>query len=145
VISLKVNDRPPMKPTKTPTWSPVTYEDEVNFMFCGTTYLDAVAKCSYETYCRTGKHTECPPSSFCWPGVTCNVKDMLPEITSRPTVDTAEPSKSPIPYDDPANFRFCGTNWTDASSSCTDGRRPRWCPSGSEKECLEGQNCFADT
>eukprot|EP00804_Cyclotella_cryptica_P013107 CCRYP_002378-RB/>CCRYP_002378-RB protein AED:0.04 eAED:0.04 QI:1304/1/1/1/1/0.9/10/693/1105 len=140
-----VLDQPPMKPTKTPTWSPVTYDDEVNNFFCGETYLDACAKCSYETYCRTGKHSECGPNSFCWPGVTCNVKDMEPEITPRPTIDSAEPTKSPLPYDDPTNFRFCGFNWTDASSSCTNGRMPRWCPSGSENECPQGQQCFADT
>jgi hypothetical protein len=34
-----------MKPTKSPTWSPVTYDDEVNTLFCGETFLDASEKC----------------------------------------------------------------------------------------------------
>lgn len=105
-------DLPPMKPTKTPTWSPVTYDDEANTLFCGETFLDASAKCSYETYCRSGEHTECEKGQFCWPGVPCNIKDMVAPTTPRPTMDTAEPSKSPITYDDPSTTRFCGANWT---------------------------------
>ena len=140
-----VMDLPPMKPTKTPTWSPVAYDDEVNTFFCGETFLGAAATCSYETYCRTGKHTECGPNQYCWPGVPCNIKDMIPETTPRPTMDTAEPSKSPLAYDDKSTTRFCGIDWSDASSSCKDGRRPIWCRTGSDTECPPGQICFGDT
>ena len=97
-----------MKPTKTPTWSPVTYDDEVNFFFCGETFVDAAAMCSYERYCRSGKHQDCGPNQYCWPGVPCNIKDMEPYTTSRPTMDTAEPSRSPLAADDPSATRFCG-------------------------------------
>jgi hypothetical protein len=134
-----------MKPTKSPTWSPVTYDDEVNTLFCGETFLDASEKCSQETYCRSGSHAECGPNQFCWPGTPCNIVDLIPETTSRPTLDTPEPSKSPLAYDDPSTTRFCGYNWTDASSSCTDGRRPTWCRTGSDTECPAGQICFGDT
>ena len=158
----------PMRPTKSPTWSPVTYDNEVNNFFCGETFLDASNKCSSSTYCRSGKHSECRNNQYCWPGVPCNIKDMIKEATHRPTVDTYEPTTSPITFDNPITTRFCGKsnvalclnlrfylylrsivpqgyNWTHASSSCNDGRRPRWCPSGSDTECLDGQICFGDT
>ena len=118
-------------------------------LFCGSTYLEAVDFCSVETYCRTGKHIECPGVGlFCWPGVTCNIQDMIEPTTRRPSVSpiiSPNPTKSPAFYDDPQNVRVCGSSWVDASSSCKDGKQARWCSNGSDDECDDGEQCWADT
>lgn len=130
-------------PTMKPTEAPVTYMDDINFRFCGKTYLDAVAQCSVGSYCKSGKHDECPGGEYCWNGVSCNIKDMVQPTTSRPTIyrpPTRRPSRAPLPLDDPRNYRFCGKTWLDADS-CSHG----WCPNGSDEECPVGFVCWADT
>jgi hypothetical protein len=139
-----MKDRLDGPPTMKPTESPITYMDDVNFRFCGKTYLDAVAQCSVDSYCKSGKHDECPGvGEYCWNGVSCNIQDMIQPTTSRPTIykpPTRRPSRAPLPLDDPRNHRFCGTTWVDADS-CTRG----WCPNGSDEECPVGLVCWADT
>ena len=63
-----------------------------------------MAQCSVDTYCRSGEHTECGTGWYCWPGVACNIQDMIEPTTSRPTMppmtdsptmDTPRPSRSP--------------------------------------------------
>lgn len=130
-------------PTMKPTEAPVTYLDDVNFRFCGKTYLDAVAQCSVDSYCNSGTHDECPGGEYCWAGVSCNIKDMIQPTTSRPTVyrpPTFRPSRAPLPLDDPRNHRFCGKTWVDADSCARD-----WCPNGTDDECPVGLICWADT
>lgn len=93
-----VLDREPTPPTVTPTLSPVMYNDTSNFFFCGATYLGAVDDCSAETHCRSGEHDECD-GAYCWPGVTCNVMDMITRApttrTASPMIDSERPTASP--------------------------------------------------
>jgi len=111
--------------------------------------MEAVDQCSLETHCRSGLHSECGGLGvYCWPGVTCHLEDFVvptPAETAAPTIDTPQPTKSPSDYVDPRYTRFCGTSWIDASASCRDGRRPRWCPRGTDEECRGEGVCWADT
>lgn len=140
----------PPVPTITPTYAPVMYNDTSNTNFCGATYLAAVADCSVETHCKSGEHTECE-GGYCWPGVSCNIVDMLTIMpttyTANPTIKSERPTLSPVVYDLPQNFRFCGTSWAEASTSCTKegDTNPMWCPGGSDDECDDGATCWADT
>jgi len=140
----------PPVPTITPTYAPVMYNDTSNTNFCGATYLAAVDDCSVETHCQSGEHTECG-GGYCWPGVSCNIVDMLTSMpttfTATPTIDSERPTLSPVVYDLPQNFRFCGTSWAEASASCTEegDANPMWCPGGSDDECDDGATCWADT
>ena len=87
-----------MPPTVSPTMAPIAYNDTSNSFFCGATYLGAVDDCSAETHCRSGEHDECD-GAYCWPGVTCNVMDMITRApttrTASPMIDSERPTASP--------------------------------------------------
>jgi len=52
---------------------------------------------------------------------------------SRTAVDESEITERSMQF-------FCGKDWHDAASTC---HQP--CPSGTKKECADGEKCFADT
>ena len=126
-------------PTKRPTESPVTYMDESNFRFCGKTYLDAVAKCSVDSYCKSGTHDECRGGEFCWQGVSCNIIDVSQPTPYRPPTSRPSVYVVPLPRDDPSHTSFCGLSFEEARSQCSVELH---CSSGLHQDCPPGQFCW---
>jgi hypothetical protein len=57
--------------------------------------------------------------------------------TNKPHVDA---NGKPIEYNDRNRHYFCGTDWHDAATKCSQS-----CPGGQAHECPEDERCFADT
>jgi hypothetical protein len=97
--------------------------------FCGVTWEDANT-CQHRWCGGTGSDgssTSCPLGQSCFSDTGCNILDMEPG------------------YNDPANFKFCGETWEDASLC-----QSKWCggaleSNSGESSCPEGQSCFSDT
>ena len=130
----------------------VPYEDISNTRFCGTDWNTAIAGCSVETHCPTGFSGECPTGSSCYGGLACNVQDF---ITEEDTTDDAtsaaegggggrgeETTDQIIDKNDPRRSNYCGTDWTDASTTCNP---EHWCPEADDSLCPSGMTCFAET
>lgn len=134
------SESPTVSPTNytspEPTNSAPEYDDPVFTSFCGTTWLEASASCSIDTYCPSGVHADCPgDNQYCWASTSCNVHDFWPSPTpepskspsvkntpseapsAAPSIDsTGIPTHSPFPEDDIRNFMYCGTDYVSVSS-----------------------------
>jgi len=92
----------------------------VNTKYCGSSWSNAVSKCS--TPCPSGQNSECPMGEICFGGVSCS---------SVNTTGTTSNTTS-------ANTNYCGSSWSNAASECS---KP--CPRGIDSECPIGKFCFS--
>ena len=102
--------------------------------FCGMSWEDANSNCGQ--WCSGLDDSECPSGQVCYSDTNCYYDaDFVP--TASPT--THPPSSSPtLSYGDPANSRFCGSDWSAAKDSCSIETH---CRSGSNDDCPQGQSC----
>ena len=128
--------------------------DMTSHTFCGPTFGQAAASCSYGTWCRMGTSQECPNGETCFVDVhnenpDCEINKIVKKeyeaaqaakantLVPAERVPTMKPTNYPLTPGDPKNSNFCGTDWTDASSNC-DLRR--FCPNGNS-DCDDGMEC----
>jgi hypothetical protein len=96
--------------TESPSSSPISAEDPVNFYFCGSDLADANENCG--TWCRYGTDAECPEGQTCQLESTCNATAL------NFTIDwdlVESPSATPTTYaptvdDNPENL-YCSETW----------------------------------
>ena len=72
------------QPGQMPSKAPKPY-NAINHIFCGKSYEDAQARCSFETFCANGPlHTCDDEQDMCWSAIeACDASDWL--LTSSPT------------------------------------------------------------
>ena len=140
-------------PEPVPTVSPITEAPVVNSMYCGASYMAALATCMDPTMaCPTGG---CPNGLNCYAGIECVTDaptvaptDSGPQPTDSPTTSSAPTMKpvtgtpttkpSPAPSKSPVvNTLFCGTEYGEAEANCSNLTA---CPSGT---CPSGMTCYA--
>ena len=133
----------PTSPTTiAPSKSPV-----YNIYFCGETYEVAEANCWTAEACSSGTCSSAGEQCF---GISVE-RCLSPAPTDAPTVagpmpsvsptispsPTASPSTSPVPTVEVGNTLFCGVDYDDAMSSCSEATG---CPSGAG--CPNWMSCF---
>lgn len=106
--------------------------------FCGVGFQDASTSCQHP--CPSGSLDECPQGMLCYYNTPCDIKNLGPRPSLKPTLAPKMPTLSPLKSDDPKLTFFCGTDWFDASNKCAV-----WCPNADDDECPSGQSCFGDT
>lgn len=99
--------------TESPSSSPISADDPVNFYFCGSDLVDANENCG--TWCRYGTDEECPEGQICHMESTCNATALnitidwdIPAVTETPS--TAPTTYAPTVDDNPESL-YCGDAW----------------------------------
>lgn len=150
-------------PKGTHCYAYTTCDKTDNFM-CGTTFEEASTSCN--TPCPSGKSSDCPEDMSCFTHTTCtpppttstndpmgggdditnlasppnDAGDGEPSTTTTPeTTNATTPTSTPEEYI-PGDSYYCGISFLDASSTCTHP-----CPSRSDSECPNGEQCYGDT
>ncbi len=98
--------------TESPSSSPISADDPVNFYFCGSDLVDANENCG--TWCRYGTDEECPEGQICHLQSTCNATALNITIDWDVLAVTELPSTAPTyapTVDDNPESLYCGEAW----------------------------------
>ncbi len=143
--------------------------DRTETFMCGATFEEASASCNKP--CPSGKSSDCPENMSCFTHTTCSGSRSTSDSnsppppagtnltndndqTSPPEVDGVGEQTSPENEGDvnsfpptatpeeyiPGDSYYCGTSFLDASMQCTHP-----CPSRSDSECPNGEQCYGNT
>ena len=144
-----VPDAPTTSPNPTsPTTIAPSKSPVYNIFFCGETYEVAEANCWTAEACPSGTCSNAGEQCFgisvesCLSSAPTDAPTVAgPRPSASPTVSpspTASPSTSHVPTVEVVNTLFCGVDYDNAMSSCSEATG---CPSGAG--CPNGMNCFS--
>jgi len=144
-------------PTGTHCYGYTTCDKTDTFM-CGATFEEASTSCDMP--CPSGKSTDCPENMSCFTHTACSGGTTTtppptngtnepdgdgntdPASPPEAEVDVGEGEDEPATPEEyiPGDSYFCGLSFIEASSQCTHP-----CPSRSDSECPDGEQCYGDT
>ena len=164
---LEPSKSPTPAPSAEPTPAPLIYDTIENTRFCGTGWDDASNTCRIDSHCPSGLSSDCSEGQSCYGWITgCNIVDLREHLLTTGTEvfgrdhlplledgadgfelqTTTSPAEAspPITIDIekliPENHVFCGYNFQDALSRCS---QETFCLDGASHKCPSGEHCWS--